>query len=787
MSIQEISISVRELIEFVLRSGDISSIFLSANRAVDGIKAHQKIQKRFGKEYDFYEAEVTVKDNIIIDNISLTINGRIDGIIHEDIIIIDEIKSVSKSINTIKEYNELHIAQCKMYAYIYGKQNNMESLIVQLTYVELGNYNIKQFHEKLTIKELEEFYYTIVRRYLEFAKIIVEYKELRDISIDILKFPFDKYRKGQRRFMASVYKVIIEDEKLFARAPTGIGKTMGTLFPAIKSMSKKNSKIFYLTAKTIGRDVAQNALKLLESNGLHIKRVVITAKDKICLNDSKKCDGQYCEYAKGHFDRVNDALKELMLVENDYCREVIVQYAMKYKVCPYELSLDLALFSDCIICDYNYAFDPSSVLKRFFVEGNGSYIFLIDEAHNLVDRAREMYSANIYKSNILKLKKMVKSIDKSMYRYFNKLNRFMIEKRHICEDEGDFFIEEYYPENFADVLRGIIHRIEKRFVDLVEWEHMDELLEFYFDSYDFIKKTELYDEKYITYYEKNKSDFKMKIFCLDPSGNLKDYMNNAKSVILFSATLTPMDYFVKILGGNEKSYGVSLESPFDKNNLCLLVNNNISTKYNDREKTYNKVVESINYAVKCKKGNYIIFFPSYKYMDDIYNVFVQSDFNDDIQVMKQERGLSEKEKEDFIKEFHYKRDDSLVVFAVLGGMFGEGIDLTGEKLSGAIIVGVGLPSICNERDLIKNYFDKRSNNGFEYAYIYPGMNKVMQAAGRVIRTNDDKGIVVLIDKRFGNYYYKNIFPKEWNHGVYLSSNKLLKEKVENFWDDIERT
>lgn len=782
MDSNKLSISVRELIEFVLRSGDIKTVFLTTARAVDGIKAHQKIQKRFTKEYEKYESEITVKDKVCIDDIELEINGRIDGIIHDDgIMTIDEIKSVNKPIDSIETYNELHLAQVKMYAYIYGKQKSLDKLKVQLTYVELKSYDIKQFQLDFSLKELEEFYLNVINSYIDFAKKIIEYNKSRDMSIENMKFPFGSFRKGQRKFMNSVYKVIMEDEKLFARAPTGIGKTMGTIFPAVKSMEKKKSKIFYLTAKTIGRDVAEKAIRLLEDNGLKLKRVLITAKDKICLNDTKKCDSKYCKYAKGHFDRINDAIYELLTATDNYDRETTIEYAKKYQVCPYELTLDLTLFSDCIICDYNYAFDPSAVLKRFFTEGNGSYIFLIDEAHNLVDRAREMYSANMLKKPILSLRRKIKDVDKILYRYLGRLNSFMIEKRHECESAGGFIVDEYYSEEYVDILRGILHRTEKIFSTLVEWEHMDELLDFYFDSYDFVKKAELYDDRYVTYYEKIQDDVKMKLFCLDPSGNLRDYMNNSKSSVLFSATLTPMDYFVKILGGNEKNYGLTLQSPFEQKNLCLLINNNISTKYKNRDKTYINVVETIYNTIKGKKGNYIVFFPSYKYMNDIYDAYVDIIEDEDVKVIKQERGLSETEKEDFLEEFHNERDNSFVAFAVLGGMFGEGIDLTGEKLSGAVIVGVGLPLICNERNLIKDYFDKKSNNGFEYAYMYPGMNKVMQAAGRVIRTSRDLGVVVLIDERFGGNYYRRIFPYEWNHAKYLN-NDSLKNEVDDFWE-----
>ncbi len=785
MATNEMRISVRELIEFVLRSGDIRSVFLSSSRAVDGIKAHQKIQKRFAKEYESYEAEVSIHDTVIMEGISLKLSGRIDGIISDgEIPIIDEIKSVARDLIYIEEdYNQLHWAQGKMYGYMYANEHGLEQIDVQLTYVELGSYAIKQFKKTYTIQKLEDFYLDTIKLYVIFAKEIATYNEIKEKSIEALQFPFGDYRRGQRKLVSSVYRVILENEKLYARAPTGIGKTIGTLFPAIKTLPKHSGKIFYLTAKTIGRDVAEKAMKLLEDHGLIMKRVLITAKDKVCLNDEKKCDSEYCPYAKGHFDRINDALSTMMRETYHYSREVILEYAERYRVCPYELSLDVSLFSDAIICDYNYAFDPSAVLKRFFVEGNGRYIFLIDEAHNLVDRARSMYSAVMSKKAILDLKRKIKDKDKVLHRYLNKMNQFMIEKRHACEEKGHIVVE-YYSEDFVDLLRGILYRTEKIFPQLGKWEHMDDLLTFYFDTYDFVKKIELYDDRYVTYYEKMKDEVLMRIYCIDPSFNLKTYMDNAKTTVLFSATLTPMDYFVKILGGNEKNYGLTLEPPFEADNLCLLVNKTVSTKYKDRKHTYNKVVDTIRYTVDGKKGNYMVFFPSYQYMEDVYERFVEGMNEEATIAMRQERGLSEAEKEAFLQAFHEERDETLVAFAVLGGMFGEGIDLKGETLSGAIIVGVGLPSICLERDLIKEHFDSRSGNGFQYAYMYPGMNKVMQAAGRVIRTSSDVGIVVLIDQRFGHSYYRGIFPPEWNHMKYITSDKVLENTVDEFWDKV---
>ncbi|QOR34943.1 ATP-dependent DNA helicase [Clostridium sp. 'deep sea'] len=784
----KIKISVGDFVQFAFKSGDIKSVFLSNNRAVDGIKAHQKIQKRFKNEYINFESEITIKHEFTIENTNIELNGRIDGIFKDNIPTITEIKSVAIDLAEITEdYSLLHWAQCKVYALMYALQNDLNQIIVQLTYVELNNYETKQFNKQYEVSELREFVGKALESYLVFAKLQLEYNCLKEQSIKQLVFPFGSYRKGQKKLVSSVYKVILMQEKLFVRAPTGIGKTMATIFPAVKSLAKQNGKIFYLTAKTIGRDVAEKAFYLLEQHGLVMRRIVITAKDKVCLNCERKCDAEYCKYAKGHFDRVNEALLALLKYTNHYNRDVIQQYAELFTVCPYELTLDLSLYCDCIICDYNYAFDPSAVLKRYFVEGNGwfydgdnNYIFLIDEAHNLVDRARSMYSSSISKKAILEQKKKLKDKDKFLYKYLNKMNKLLIEQRKVCETTSTI-VEQNYNEEFVDLVRGVIHRTEKIFAQLVDWQHLDALLEFYFDCYDFLKKIELYDERYVTIYEKIQDELIMRLFCLDPSNNLKNYLNNASSAVLFSATLTPINYFVKILGGDENSYGLSLAAPFNASNLCLVVNQGISTKYQDREHTYQQVVNTIHSAVNNKKGNYLVFFPSYKYMLDVYELYIQQ-VNESIEVMVQERYLNEYEKEEFINAFNENLEHSLVAFVVLGGMFSEGIDLKGEKLSGAIIVGVGLPSLCLERNLIKQHFDKEYGTGFQYSYMYPGMNKVLQAAGRVIRTSTDTGIVILIDTRFAHNYYQKLFPPEWKYARYVTDGSNIKKLVTDFWN-----
>lgn len=790
--IENISISVREIIEFVLRSGDIKTVFLSSSRAVDGIKIHKEVQKKYKDKYSNYESEVQISSVTKFENIQLEIGGRVDGIILDDEIpIIDEIKSITVDIEDILEnHNPLHWAQGKMYGYMYMKDNNLDKIYIQITYCNVSSKAIKCFKKLFSFEELELFYQNVVYGYMDFAKLIWAYRISRSKSIELLDFPFENYRDNQRKLMKGVFKMVINREKLFARAPTGTGKTIATIFPAIKSIPREEKKIFYLTAKTIGREVAKDTIDILRDSGLIIKSVVITAKDKICINEGKRCDGEYCPYAKGHYDRVNEALLDILQNEDSYQLSTIIRYSEKHRVCPYELSLDISLYCDLVICDYNYAFDPSAFLRRYFsdeisdeIKIKNNYVFLVDEAHNLVDRARDMYSSIISKKKILDMKKKIKDKDKRLYKYFDELNKHLIDKRKEMDSESTLVFEKY-DVKVEELLRGIIHRTEKIFYSLADWQYKDLILEIYFDLYDFLKKLSLYDESYVTYYEKTKDEVIMKIFCLNPRNNLMKYTKNASSIVLFSATLTPMDYFMNLLGGDENSYYFDTKSPFDQNKLCLISNSGISTRYRDREMTYDDIVENILESIHHKSGNYLVFFPSYRYMEGVWERLTEVVKDDEIELVKQERGLSEKEKEDFLSMFDEKNEKTLLALSVLGGVFGEGIDLKGEKLSGVIIIGVGLPMICLERDLIKKHYDKDGDKGFKYSYVYPGFNKVLQAVGRVIRTDDDTGIALLIDDRFKYSNYTRIFPPEWSHMKYFYNSKDVGNEIKKFWDSM---
>ncbi len=785
-------ISVREVVDFILRSGDITTVSLSDKRMVDGTRAHQRFQREQDETYD---AEVPIHYSFERDDITFMITGRIDGVIpsYEGALIplIDEIKSISGDFSAVSGDNVMHWAQCKMYAYMYLIREGLKEAKCRLTYVDLDTFAVKHFVESLTFQDLETFFNHIMDLYINFAKMIDRFEHEMISGCREMNFPFELIRDGQNKLMKGVYRAIREGEILFSRAPTGTGKTIATLFPGIKAIGEGvTEKLFYLTPKTIGKEVAVKTVELLKSKGLPIKYVVITAKDKICLHTETNCNPEVCPYARGHYDRINEALKVMYEEESGYTRDIITKYAIIHRLCPYELSLDLALFSQVVICDYNYAFDPSAKLRRFFVEGGGKYTLLVDEAHNLIDRARNMFSSEITKEAVLELKKKVKDLDSRLYGYFTKLNKVMIEMRKEMKDnDSREEVTKEAPLELEMHLRGIIYRLEKIFKLHKQWEHMDELLDFYFTAYDFLKKFEIYGDNYVTYYERSKSDLIIKLFCVDPRPNLREEILEKQGVIYFSATLLPMNYYKQLLGGDDKSYGLNLPSPFEEEKLNLMIDDKLSTKYVDREASIKEIARRIQTFISMKQGNYLIFFPSYKYLQmgiEAFNDLIDASDNGNFgrtEVMIQERNLSEEDKEKFIEAFsHEDPDKSLLAFAVLGGMFSEGIDLVGEKLSGAVIVGVGLPQICFEQNIIKDYFEQLLGTGFDYAYTFPGMNKVIQAAGRVIRTTEDVGSVLLIDRRFGTRRYEEIFPAEWFHSKKIHSNIDLSDSLEKFWE-----
>lgn len=828
----EMRISVRNLVEFILRSGDIDNrrIGGAENAMQEGSRIHRMIQRRMGSGY---ETEVFLRYVYTAEKYILVIEGRADGVIteqnekirmlpgtesgslevaDEDICVtIDEIKGTYRTLEKIKAPAPVHLAQAKMYAFIYGTQHSLHFVRVRMTYCNIETEEIKYFHEEYTMTELTEWFNDVMGEYKKWAEHERMWHEQRQNSIMQMEFPFP-YREGQRELVKYVYQTIYHRKKLFIEAPTGVGKTISTLFPAIKAMGQgMGDKVFYLTAKTITRTVAENTFEILRAGGLRFKSVVLTAKEKICFMEEAKCSPEYCPYARGHYDRVNEAIYDLLTNSHSFTREKIEECAMKYQVCPFELCLDMSLFADGIICDYNYVFDPHARLKRFFgEEGRENYIFLVDEAHNLLDRGREMYSALLCKEDFLKLKNEIGAAGKGdapgqrhdqifkIGKLLEKCNKELLRLKRTCEDME--IVEDIEPlVQILSQLSGSMDEYLEEKTETYDTNVMDEILTFYFEISHFLEIYDELDDNYVMYTElESDGSFIVKLLCVNPSEKLRGCMDKGRSTILFSATLLPIQYYKKLLGGGEEDYEVYARSVFDPERRALFIGSDVTSKYARRSpEEYYNIACYIEEIVKNRHGNYMVFFPSHAFLEEVYACYAEHFADEEKVCIVQGERMDEAEREAFLARFEgnaecdlgkdiqmeieTEEDQILIGFCVLGGIFSEGIDLKRDSLIGVIVVGTGLPQVCHEREIYRKYFDGRGENGFDYAYCYPGMNKVLQAAGRVIRTAEDVGIIVLLDERFRQYTYRRMFPREWESCEIVTRNSIAR-RIERFWD-----
>ena len=773
-------VSVRSLVEFVLQAGDLSAGgFQRRDRAQAGTQGHKQVQR---SRPAGYQAEVEIAYRVEGVDLPLEVRGRIDGLYTgQELVVIEEIKTTTLSLELVYDDNRLHWAQAQCYAYMYARQQGLGGVGIHLTYYHLDSHQEKTFERYFTLSELEIFFNDLITSYLGWFRKVWAWQARRNQSIQRLEFPYQAYRPGQRDMAVAVYKAIRDNDRLYVQSPTGVGKTIAALFPAVKALGQGlAARIFYLTAKTPGRTVAEKALEDMRSVGLQFRSVTLTAKEKICFCPPVNCDPEVCVFARGYFDKLKSALNE-MDRHQAFTRPVIEQIARQYEICPFEFSLDLALWVDCIICDYNYAFDPRVYLHRFFDFGTESYVFLIDEAHNLPDRAREMYSAELDKKTVLNLQRSLKPHLPALAKKLGAINTVLLEMRKVCQAEDrDALVEYELPENLIKVIREFSQKAEDWLVLNQAAEFRQELLEFYFACSNYLRTAEYFDTFYVSYFERQgQSDLKAKIFCLDPAPMLAAPLERSRSSIFFSATLLPIDYFMKLLTGDADHSRRIFQSPFPDENVCLLIHNQISTKYAQRADSYAAIAEAIEAVCSTHVGNYLVYFPSYAYLSAVLELLKER--LPENQLLVQDRSMTEAERDAFLSRFSANNQEALVGLAVMGGIFGEGIDLVGERLIGVVVVGVGVPQLGLERDLIKAYFDRQAGNGFAYAYQYPGFNRVQQATGRVIRTETDRGIIVLIDERFSHARYRHLFPSHWRGVQVVQNSGELKDKLTQFW------
>lgn len=761
-----VTISVRNLVEYVFRSGSIDVRLNAIDTMHEGTKAHQRVQRTYG-EQDL--KEVYVKADITVDDLLFVVDGRCDGLLMtEPLITVDEIKSTSGDLSRITEDGApVHWAQALFYAYMYAKEHDQAAMRVQLTYVQTETEEELRFVREVSFPQLEQYVYDTVARYAPYAQQRREHEQERNESIRELAFPFDGYRAGQRKLAGAVYKSIEEGVRLFAKAPTGIGKTISTTFPTIKAMGAGMlQRFYYLTARTTTRAAAEDALLLMRDKGLQLHAVTITAKDKICFQTEVRCEKEHCPYADGYYDRINGAVLDILDNETVMTRSVIEAYARKHMVCPFEFSLDLAYAADAVVCDYNYIFDPRISFKRQYAEMKKRTALLVDEAHNLVDRAREMFSAELSKSPFLALQRELKGVHGEGYRTAKAVNDYFIALRK-RSDGAPQLIERQLPEELVELVDAFASAAGQALAAGISGSGGGLLLDTYFAAQNFVRTAKLYDDRYVVYTELSKNDVRLKLFCLDPSQLLQGMGKGYRSHIYFSATLSPVSYYMDMLGAGEDDYTLAIPSPFSKVQLDVVIKP-LSTRYHDRDESKLPLAKLIMELMDERPGNYFVFFPSYAYMNAVYETYMElkewsipAGSESDSEVLLQRTDMSEEERDRFLESFQAGNERSLIGFAVMGGVFSEGVDLAGDRLIGVIVVGVGLPQIGVERNMLKDYFNEDGKNGYDYAYVFPGMNKVLQAGGRLIRSETDRGTLVLIDDRYLQNQYQRLLPEEW--------------------------
>ncbi|WP_302492365.1 ATP-dependent DNA helicase [Gemmiger sp.] len=782
-----LTLPIRRLVEFLLRTGSIDSRFTGFDRALEGARLHRKLQRAAVKESPDYQAEAALKQDYTCAGIAYTLEGRADGIFtdKDGTPTIDEIKTTTLPPEFITgEQSPEHWAQAQIYAAIYARQQGLPAMRVRLVYYQVDEDLEFTFNHDYSADALDAIVTDLLTQYAPWAKRSAEWQRMSRASRQALPFPFASYRPGQRAMMNAVYKTCTEGGQLLCQAPTGIGKTMSVLFPALKAVGE-GGPIFYLTARGTTRAAAENALTLLRAAepDLKLRSVTLTAKDKICLQEHRECTPEACPYANGYYDRVKAALWD-GLDTHALTADALQALARKHKVCPFELGLDLSLWCDVVVGDYNYLFDPVVHLMRFF-ETAGDYLFLIDEAHNLPGRARDMHSASLCKSAFYDAKKRLGKGKSSLKNALTKVNNIFIEWRHRCEEVlgdsrfGRTYFEKSRAEDFDRALTKLCEPLE---IWLDEHrdpgETHDALLQLYFDIRAWLRVADTFDNHFILQISAVGSEVRAAMLCLDPSDFLAADFAKGRAAVLFSATLAPAGYY-KDLCGLPDARAVALRSPFDPTNMGLWCARQVSTRYKDRADSIAKVSDLLAVMAAAQPGHYLAFFPSYSYLQQVWEDFTAR--YPDQPTLCQESAMDEGQRTEFLAQFLARDGKPLLGFAVLGGVFGEGVDLTGESLIGVAVVSPGLPQIGPRQEQLRDYFEETRGAGFDYAYRYPGMNKVLQAAGRVIRTPQDRGVVLLIDDRFLAPDTRRLMPPHWEHLRVVDSADAWKDELAAFW------
>lgn len=761
-------VSVRTLVEMVLRTGDLNTAG-SAQRMLEGTKGHQRLQST-GEG----ENEVTVRTVVENERVALTVYGRIDRLLPGGII--EEIKTTWRDPTTFHEDEyPLHWAQAYVYAYIYAFEHAMDSIRVRLAYLNLDDGSVTRFTREKTLTWLTQWFTELTAPYLKHLTDELAHRQLLAAQLEKAAFPYEGYRTGQREMMAQVFMALREHDFLLAQAPTGTGKTMAVLYPALKALARGHvQKLFYLTARGTGRFTALDAACRLREAAPELRTVELSAKAQLCPYEETRCTSGECPYVVGYYDRVNDAVGELLAGQPPFSSERIRETALRHTLCPFEVSLDLSLECDVIVGDYNYAFDPRTRLQRYFGGGRKDVALLIDEAHNLPSRARDMYSAALYLKPLEELRKSVARGTARKKRAYVRLRKL------IAAVQAEFELLEQLP--FAAELPpppALLHAIEQVLAPLQEGEFADRraALDVQFMLIGFLYFASDWNEETVCLYQGGKTSRNITLFCRDAAPMLKESYKKARAAVLFSATLTPPSFYGALCGLPKDFKRVGLPSPFPPENL-LCLHYPLDTRYKNRETTLPYAADAVLCLARGKKaGNHLVFCPSYAYMEQLAALLSERMTPQEAQgLFTQGRQMTMEDRQSYLARFAPAPTGVCIGLAVLGGVFSEGIDLPGELVSTVTVIGVGVPQIGAENDLLRARYEKTYGEGmgYLYAYLYPGLCRVLQAAGRLIRTDRDRGALLLIDERYRSPAYVPLLPEHWQLRRVGSPDRILE-------------
>lgn len=770
--------AVRTVVEFSIHGEDLQ--VGGSSRMVEGGQAHRARQNLAREAITDYRSELPLSITVFGTLVALEISGRADGLFRRgELCVVEEIKLASSGAVHMTDAWPEHWAQAACYGHMLCASRGYEAVCLRVLYVDPEGGEAACFERHAGAERLAADFDVLATAYLAYVEERVAWRARRDAGLAGLAFPYDAYRDGQRSFAGNVYVAIRDRKRLLAQAPTGIGKTMAALFPALKALGEGlTNQLFYLTARTTGKLVALAALDQVRRGGAPLRVLELTAKEKCCPREGgMHCDPEACPFIKGYFLRIGGALEALRAQGGDWKREEVYRLACEHRVCPFECSLALCEMADVVVCDYNYAFDPGARLQRIFPQRR-DLTLLIDEAHHLVDRARDMLSAGLDSGALRGFRKAwraARGMKNPLYRAATALLKAMeLIRREMGEDSEGHRAEALLigeARAFAQCASEALdqHALPGRM-----------LLDTFLNVQVYCACAERYDDAYITLLRRRGKELEVRLSCLDPAPYLAKCTARLSGVVAFSATLTPLRGYARLLGMDVETDGLlSLASPFPPERLKVVCRR-ISTRWAHRADTADEVAAAVAAMVTAREGNYLCMFPSYAYLRDVRALLEPR--LPDARLLTQSGDMDEAARAEFLAQF-VPGERSLLGLVVMGGAFGEGIDLPGDRLRGVAVVGIGLPQVGVERETLRGHYERMLSDGFAYAYRYPGITRVQQAVGRVIRTARDVGVALLIDDRFIHTEVASLLPPHWYPIAQARSASEVSDILGRFWSE----